>query len=80
MTKAAVVVLAGNESHADHGRVANALEAAKEFAEHGDELELKSECDRDWGLSHLNLSSPLPDSDYCEWFHGRRRNPTAQTL
>jgi len=41
MAKAAVVILAGNESHADYGRMANALEAAKEFAEtDGDELEL----------------------------------------
>jgi hypothetical protein len=29
MTKAAVVILAGTESHADHGRLANGLEAAK---------------------------------------------------
>ena len=41
MTKAAVVILAGTESHADHGRLANGLEAAKEFAEtDGDELEV----------------------------------------
>jgi len=29
MAKAAIVILAGNESHADHGRLANGLEAAK---------------------------------------------------
>jgi len=41
MANAAIVVLAGNESHADYGRLANALEAAKEFAEtDGDEVEL----------------------------------------
>jgi len=41
MAKAAIVILAGNESHADYGRLANGLEAAKEFAEtEGDELEL----------------------------------------
>ena len=41
MANAAIVILAGNESHADYGRMANALEAAKEFAEtDGDELEL----------------------------------------
>ena len=41
MTKAAIVILAGNESHSDYGRLANGLEAAKEFAEtEGDELEL----------------------------------------
>lgn len=41
MAKAAIVILAGNESHADHGRLANGLEAAKEFAEtDGGELTL----------------------------------------
>jgi len=40
MTKAAIIVLAGNESHADNGRVFNALTTAKEFAEAGDEVEL----------------------------------------
>lgn len=41
MEKAAIVILAGNESHSDYGRLANALEAAKEFAENDDdELEL----------------------------------------
>jgi len=41
MTKAAVIILAGTESHADTGRLVNGLEAAKEFAENdGDELEL----------------------------------------
>lgn len=41
MSKAAVVVLADTESHADLGRVVNALETAKEFAEsNDDEVEL----------------------------------------
>jgi hypothetical protein len=40
MTKAAIVVLAGTGSHADRGRVFNALEATKEFAENDDEAEL----------------------------------------
>lgn len=40
MSKTAVVILAGTESHADTGRLVNGLEAAKEFAEAGDELEL----------------------------------------
>ncbi|WP_267643569.1 DsrE family protein [Haloarchaeobius amylolyticus] len=40
MSKAAIIVLAGTESHADLGRVFNALEAATEFAEAGDDLEL----------------------------------------
>lgn len=41
MTKAAIIVLAGTETHANRGRLVNALEAAKEFAETpGDDLEL----------------------------------------
>lgn len=41
MAKAAVVILAGTESHSDLGRLANGLEAAKEFAENPqDDLEL----------------------------------------
>lgn len=40
MAKAAVVILAGTESHSDVGRLVNGLEAAKEFAEAGDDLEL----------------------------------------
>lgn len=41
MANAAIVVLAGTESHSDVGRLANALQAAKEFAEtEGDEIEL----------------------------------------
>jgi hypothetical protein len=41
MTNAAVLILAGTESHADTGRLVNGLETAKEFAEtEGDEVEL----------------------------------------
>ena len=41
MTKAAVIILAGTDSHADQGRLANGLETAKEFAEtEGDDVEL----------------------------------------
>ncbi|MFC6953633.1 DsrE family protein [Halorubellus litoreus] len=41
MAKAAIVVLAGTEGHENAGRVFNALETAKEFAENdGDEVEL----------------------------------------
>lgn len=41
MTNAAIVILAGTESHADVGRLINGLEAAKEFAEtEGDDVEL----------------------------------------
>jgi len=39
VVKAAIFILTGNESHADYGRLANGLEAAKEFAEtDGDEV------------------------------------------
>ena len=41
MSKAAVVILAGTESHADTGRLVNGLETAREFAENeGDEVQL----------------------------------------
>lgn len=41
MSKAAVIVLAGTEGHENLGRVVNALQTAREFAESdGDELEL----------------------------------------
>jgi hypothetical protein len=36
MVDAAIVVLAGTDTHADLGRLTNALEAAKEFDEAGD--------------------------------------------
>jgi len=39
VAKAAIFILTGHETHADHGRLANGLEAAKEFAEtDGDEV------------------------------------------
>jgi hypothetical protein len=40
MRKVAIIVLAGTGSHADRGRVFNALEATKEFVENGDEARL----------------------------------------
>ncbi|MDR5672825.1 hypothetical protein RH858_06635 [Halalkaliarchaeum sp. AArc-GB] len=40
MSKTAVVILAGTDSHADVGRLVNGLETAKEFAENGDDVEL----------------------------------------
>lgn len=40
MAKISVVVLAGTESHADLGRVLNALELVKEAAQEGDQTEL----------------------------------------
>ena len=38
MNKVAIIVLAGKETHEGLGRIANALEAAKEFKEAGDEV------------------------------------------
>ena len=40
MTNAAVVILAGTESHADLGRIVNGLETAAEFKKSGDDVEL----------------------------------------
>ena len=41
MANAAIFILAGNESHADYGRLVNGLEAAKEFVEaDGDEVKV----------------------------------------
>jgi len=40
MPKAAVVLLAGTDSHADMGRAANALATVQEFADAGDETTL----------------------------------------
>ncbi|MBI4472110.1 MAG: DsrE family protein [Acidobacteria bacterium] len=40
MPKAAIVVLADTESHADLGRVVNALEAVKEFKDANDDVKL----------------------------------------
>ncbi|UGY94757.1 hypothetical protein [Streptomyces gobiensis] len=40
MSKVAILVLADTESHADLGRVTNALVAAKEFKEAGDEIKV----------------------------------------
>jgi hypothetical protein len=38
MVKVGILVLADKETHADLGRIANALEVAKEFQEGGDEV------------------------------------------
>lgn len=40
MSKAAILVLADTETHADLGRVVNAMIAAKEFKQAGDEVTL----------------------------------------
>ncbi len=40
MNKVAIVVLADKETHSDMGRIANALEVAKELKEGGDEVSI----------------------------------------
>lgn len=40
MNKVAILVLAEAESHGDLGRAVNALEVAKEFKDHGDEVQI----------------------------------------
>lgn len=40
MSKAAILVLADTETHADFGRVVNALVATKEFKDAGDDVRL----------------------------------------
>lgn len=40
MHKVAILVLADTETHGDLGRLVNALEVAKEFLDHGDEVKI----------------------------------------
>lgn len=40
MAQAAIIILAGAETHADLGRVVNGLQTAKEFSQAGDAVEL----------------------------------------
>jgi hypothetical protein len=83
MAKAAIVILAGNESHSDYGRLANGLEAAKEFAEtDGDEVEvifdgagtqwipeLEAE-DSDYHELYLAIRDDAAVCDYCSGAFG----------
>lgn len=69
MASAAIIILAGNESHADYGRLANALEAAKEFAEtDGDDVKLIFDGAGVQWVPELEA----PDSDYHELFEAVR--------
>ncbi len=78
MTKAAIVILAGTESHADTGRLVNGLEAAREFAENeGDEFELifdgagtqwipeLEDADHDYHDLYASVSDQAAACDYC---------------
>ncbi|MFW5939168.1 MAG: DsrE family protein [Halolamina sp.] len=78
MTNAAVVILAGTEGHENLGRLVNGLEAAREFAEHGDDdLELifdgagtqwvpvLEDPDHDYHELYTALSDEASVCDYC---------------
>jgi len=65
VANAAIIVLPGTESHADHGRLANALEAANEFADtDGDDIRLIF----DGAGTQWIPALEAPDSDYHELF------------
>ncbi|MGB9966005.1 DsrE family protein [Halobacterium hubeiense] len=83
MTKAAVVILAGTESHSDLGRLANGLEAAKEFAdEPEDDLELifdgagtqwipeLEDPDHDYHDLYQSVKDDTSACDYCSGAFG----------
>ena len=71
MAHAAIIVLAGTESHADYGRLANALEAAKEFAEtDGDDVKLIFDGAGVQWVPELEA----PDSDYHDLFEAVRED------
>lgn len=78
MAKAAIVILAGTESHTDLGRLVNGLEAANEFAEtDGDEVELifdgagtqwipeLEEEDHDYHDLYQSVQDDATVCDYC---------------
>ncbi|SEV85980.1 DsrE family protein [Natrinema salifodinae] len=78
MVKAAVVILAGTESHSDTGRLVNGLEAAREFDENpDDELELifdgagtqwipeLEDEDHDYHELYQSVSDQAAVCDYC---------------
>lgn len=77
MAKAAIVILAGTESHTDLGRLANGLEAAKEFQEtDGDEVKVifdgagtqwvpELEGDHDYSALYETLKENVYVCDYC---------------
>ena len=74
MTKAAVAILAGTESHADLGRLVNGLETAKEFAEaDGDEVELVFDGAGTQWIPELEDE----DSDYHELYRAVRDDASA---
>lgn len=74
MSKAAVMILAGTESHADVGRLVNGLEATKEFAEtDGDDVELIFDGAGTAWIPELEDE----DSDYHELYQAVREDAAA---
>ena len=71
MTKAAIIILAGTESHTDTGRLVNGLETAKEFAEtDGDEVKLIFDGAGTQWIPELED----PDNDYHELYQAVRED------
>jgi hypothetical protein len=74
MAKAAVIILAGTESHADSGRLVNGLETAKEFAEtDDDEVELIFDGAGTQWIPELEDE----DSDYHDLYQAVREDASA---
>jgi len=74
MSNAAIIVLAGTESHADSGRLVNALETAKEFATtDGDEVELIFDGAGTQWIPELED----PESDYHDLYQAVRDDASA---
>ncbi|MFW6449254.1 MAG: hypothetical protein ACOC0X_06905 [Halobacteriota archaeon] len=73
MSKTAVVILAGTDSHADVGRLVNGLETAKEFVEGGDDVELIFDGAGTQWIPELEDE----DSDYHELYQSVRENAAA---
>ncbi|WP_136591569.1 DsrE family protein [Salinigranum halophilum] len=71
MAKAAIIILAGTDGHANLGRLVNGLETAKEFAEtDGDEVELIFDGAGTQWIPELEDG----DSDYAELYQSVRND------
>ncbi|MEF8779698.1 MAG: hypothetical protein V5A46_03335 [Haloferacaceae archaeon] len=73
MSKTAVVILAGTDTHADVGRLVNGLETAKEFAENGDDVTLIFDGAGTQWIPELEDE----DSDYHELYQAVREDAAA---
>jgi hypothetical protein len=92
MPKAAILILAGNEANSDIGRVVNALQTAKEFDDHGDEVqvifdgagttwipELADET-HDYHALYDAVSQHVGVCDYCAGAYGVDDSPDVEAL